>query len=182
MGPEKAGRWLGLWDPSVYLGRARMPLLWVTGTNDFAYPMGSLQKSYRLPQGPRTLCVRIRMPHGHGGAGENPEEIRVFAESLLNGGKPLPKITGQSRDDSSIWVTYAAEAPVSRAELTYTRALGKWQDRLWESVPASVHADRGAVEATLPEGVTAYYVNLFDDRDCAVSTEHEELSGAAGAR
>ncbi len=174
MGPEKAGRWLGLWDPSVYLGRARMPLLWVTGTNDFAYPMGSLQKSYRLPQGPRHLCVRIRMPHGHGGAGENPEEIRVFAESLLNGGKPLPKITAQSRDDSSIWVTYAAETPVSRAELTYTKARGKWQDRLWESIPATVHADRGAVEATLPEGVTAYYVNLFDDRDCAVSTEHEE--------
>jgi len=176
MGPEKAGRWLGLWDPSVYLGRARMPLLWVTGTNDFAYPMGSLQKSYRLPQGPRTLCVRIRMPHGHGGAGENPEEIRVFAESLLNTGKPLPKITGQGREGNTVWATYTSAVAVPRAELTYTKAAGKWQDRLWESIPATVDTGAGRVTATLPEGATVYYLNLFDDRDCAVSTEHEETA------
>ncbi len=175
MGPEKAGRWLGLWDPSVYLGRARMPLLWVTGTNDFAYPMGSLQKSYRLPQGPRTLCVRIRMPHGHGGAGENPEEIRVFAESLLNTGRPLPKITGQGRDGTTVWATYTSEVPIQRAELTYTKATGKWQDRPWESTPATVDKAAGRVTASLPEGTTVYYLNLFDDRDCVVSTEHEEL-------
>lgn len=175
MGPEKAGRWLGLWDPSVYLGRARMPLLWVTGTNDFAYPMGSLQKSYRLPQGPRTLCVRIRMPHGHGGAGENPEEIRVFAESLLNTGRPLPKITGQGRDGTTVWATYTSEVPIQRAELTYTKATGKWQDRLWESAAATVDTAAGRVTASLPEGTTVYHLNLFDGRDCAVSTEHEEL-------
>jgi hypothetical protein len=28
----------------------------------------------------------------------------------------------------------------------------------------------------LPEGVTVYYLNLFDDRDCVVSSEHEELT------
>jgi len=54
-----------LWDPSVYLRQAAMPFLWVAGTNDFAYPMDSLQKSYRLPRGPRTLAIRVRMPHGH---------------------------------------------------------------------------------------------------------------------
>jgi dienelactone hydrolase len=36
MGQEKAGRWLELWDPSQYLPHAKMPLLWVNGTNDFA--------------------------------------------------------------------------------------------------------------------------------------------------
>ena len=38
-----------LWDLSVYLAHAAMPFLWVTGANDFAYPLDSLQKSYRLP-------------------------------------------------------------------------------------------------------------------------------------
>ena len=82
------------WDPSVYLGHAAMPMLWVTGSNDFAYTMNALQRSYRLPKGQRTLCVRLRMPHGHGGAGENPEEIRVFADSVLKKGTSLPVITG----------------------------------------------------------------------------------------
>ena len=86
------------WDPSVYLGSAEMPMLWVTGSNDFAYTLNALQPSYRLPRGPRTLCIRLRMPHGHGGAGENPEEIRVFADSILKGGSPLPRITDQGRE------------------------------------------------------------------------------------
>ena len=37
-------------------GRA-CPILFVNGTNDFAYPLGSYRKSYRLVNGPRTLCV-----------------------------------------------------------------------------------------------------------------------------
>jgi cephalosporin-C deacetylase-like acetyl esterase len=60
MGPEKAARWLAWWDPSVWLRHAKMPMLWVTGTNDFAYPMDSLQKSYRLTKGPHALCLRVR--------------------------------------------------------------------------------------------------------------------------
>ena len=49
-----------------------MPWLWVTGSNDFAYTMDALQRSYRLPKGLRHLCIRLRMPHGHGGAGRKP--------------------------------------------------------------------------------------------------------------
>ena len=30
------------------------------------------------------------------------------------------------------------------------------------------------VTATLPEGTRVYYLNLVDERNCVVSTEHEE--------
>ena len=50
--------------------------------------------------------------------------------------------------------------------------------RKWEARPAQVEAS-GRVTATVPEGTTVYYLNLFDDRDCVVSTEHEELATAA---
>ena len=91
MGSEKAARWLAWWDPSVYLPHSRMPMLWVTGTNDFAYPMDSLQKSYRLPQAERTLAIRVRMPHGHGAAGEKPGEIHAFADSLFAAARRWPR-------------------------------------------------------------------------------------------
>jgi len=29
--PENADRWMAWWDPSVYLGNAECPMLWVTG-------------------------------------------------------------------------------------------------------------------------------------------------------
>ena len=63
MGPARSARWLGRWDPSVWLVRSKMPMLWVTGTNDFAYPMDSLQKSYRLRRGrtPSAFARACRM-------------------------------------------------------------------------------------------------------------------------
>jgi len=175
MGSEPAARWLSKWDPSVYLPQARMPFLWVTGTNDFAYPMDSLQKSYRVTKGPRTFCVRVRMPHGHGGAGENPDEIRVFADAMMAGGKPLTRITGIRRLGRRVEAFYEGPVAIVRAELNYTRDRGKWMDRPWETVPAVVDRAGGGVWADLPDAVSLYYFNLIDDRDCVVSSEHETL-------
>jgi hypothetical protein len=161
------------WDPSGYLPNAEMPILWVTGSNDFAYTMNALQLSYRLPKGLRSLCIRLRMPHAHGGPGENPEEIRVFVDSILKHGIPLLTITGSGRERTNVWATYAAKLPVLKAELNYTREGGRWQDRKWES--SSTNLTDGRVSASLPAGTRVYYFNLFDERNCVVSTEHEEL-------
>lgn len=173
LGPERAERWMRWWDPSVYLRDAAMPLLWVTGSNDFAYWFPALQKSYRTAPGPRTLCIRLRMPHGHGGAGEKPEEIRAFADNILRGGPPLPAITGQGREGDDVWVTFTSAIPVVGAELNFTRDVGNWPDRNWEATPA--HLEAGRACAALPEGATVYYLNLVDERGLVVSSEHEEL-------
>jgi dienelactone hydrolase len=168
---EDALRWIAWWDPSTYLPEARLPMLWVTGSNDFAYPLHALQLSYRLPQSPRVLCIRLRMPHAHGGAGENPEEIRVFADSILKQGTPLPAITRSGRDGPSVWATFEAKVPVVKAELNYTKDTGPWPDRRWEAIPARLSANQ--VSAELPSGTRVYYINLFDERECVISTEHQ---------
>lgn len=176
MGPEKAGRWLALWDPSVYLPHAKMPMLWVNGTNDFAYPMDSWQKSYRLPEGPRTLALRLRMPHGHGGAGEKPEEIHAFAEHLFNGAPPLPRIVSQSRTEATLSIRYRSETPISGAELLYTKDGGVWKDRAWESAPATLNTKKRSASARVPAGTTVAYLNLIDEAGRIVSSEHEVIA------
>ncbi len=173
LGEERADRWMRWWDPSSYLGNVRMPMLWVTGSNDFAYTFNALQKSYRLPKTPRTLAIRLRMPHGHGPAGEAPKEIWVYADSFLKGGDRMARITGQGREGGRVWATFSSKRPIVKAELNVTKDTGKWPDRLWDALSAAVAA--GKVTATLPEGVRVYYINLFDDRDCVVSTEHVEV-------
>ena len=175
MGSEKARKWLQLWDPSAYLSFARMPLLWVTGSNDFAYPMDSLQKSYRLALGSHTLCVRLRMPHGHGGPGENPQEILAMAESVFRKGEPLARIIKSGRDDRNAWVFAESTAPIQNAELNFTTDAGKWQDRKWQSMPAAWDATTGKASATLPEATSVYYFNLTDNRDLVISSEHEVM-------
>lgn len=172
MGAEKAATWLRRWDPARYLPRARLPFLWVDGSNDFAYPLDSLQKSYRLPPGPRTLCTRIRMPHGHGGPGENPEEIRAFADHILKGGPALARITAQGR----AWVAFASASRIVKAELNYTRDSGVWQQRKWITLPATLDAAQNKASAALPAGVTVHYFNLVDEHGLVVSTEHIETA------
>jgi len=174
LGPDGSARWMRWWDPSVYLPHAAMPIGWVTGSNDFAYTFNALQKSYRLPAGPRTLCIRLRMPHGHGDAGEGPQEIFTLADSILKQGVALARLTGQGRDGNQVWATFDSQCEIKKAELNVTRDLGKWPDRKWDALPAQLDAT-GRVTATLPEGTTVYYLNVFDARDCVVSTEHEEL-------
>lgn len=174
MGPEKSAAWLKLWDPSQYLGRAAMPMLWVNGTNDFAYPMGSHQKSYRLPPGERTLAIRVRMPHAHGGPGEKPEEIHAFANAIFKGGAPLARIVKQGVDGRRLWVDVDAKTPVAKAELNVTKDVGPWQKRTWETLPAALDGARASAEA--PEGVKAAYLNLVDARGLVVSGEHIEFA------
>jgi dienelactone hydrolase len=179
LGREKAELWLKQWDPSEYLPRAKSPMLWVNGTNDFAYPMDSWQRSSELPELEPELCLRVRMPHGHGPAGENPEEIRVFADSLLQGGLPLPRMISQTLRGRNLTATFESKVPVIRAELCFTKAAGRWQDREWLTSPAELRLDRGEVGAAIPEDAVVAYLNLFDDRGCVVSSRHVELKPAA---
>lgn len=171
MGP-KGAKWLRLWDPAPYLKQVSMPMLWAAGTNDFAYPMDSLQKSYRSTRGEHVLCLKVRMPHGHGGPGEKPPEIYAFAEHLLNGGKPLAKVTAQGAKDGQVWAEFKAAVPVTKAELNFTKDSGPWPDRKWEGAPATVDAAAGRASAALPQGAKLYYLNLIDERGLVVSSEH----------
>lgn len=174
LGVERAKLWLSQWDPSVYLPQVKMPMLWVNGTNDFAYPMDSWQKSTRLSQGTNELCLRVRMPHGHGPAGEDPEEIHIFANSKLRDGRPLAKITGQGLEGDSAWATFKTDVSIMKAALNYTVDKGRWQERKWEQIPATLDLSTGRVTSPIPEGATVLYFNLFDDRHCAVSSSHFE--------
>ena len=169
LGPERAQRWLSLWDPSRYLPRAHMPMLWVNGTNDFAYPPPSWRRSYRLTKGPRTLAFRVRMAHSHPD-GAKPEEIFQFADAMLLRKARPARVTAQGTQGASVWLRFKAAAPIAKAELAYTRDSGKWQDRKWETVAAQVNGDR--VSAPVPDGARAYYLNLFDQQGRVVSGEY----------
>jgi len=173
--PAEVRRWLELWDPSRYLPHATMPLCWVTSTNDLAYPLSSVQKSYRLPPGPRTLCVRVGMPHSHVD-GWKPAEIGVFMDSLTGRAAPLPWIKGLGREGRMVRAVCEPARLVTRAELCFTRALGHWTDRQWNTAPARWDSATGRIEAELPAQTTVWFLNAFDDRDCVVSTPHAEVT------
>lgn len=176
--PQKSARmierWLELWDPSQYLPDATMPFCWVSGTNDFAYPLDSLQKSYLLPPGERTLCIRVELPHSHAD-GWAPNEIGIYADNILKGKAPLPKLIQHGREGGKLWAEFESARPILSAEINYTRALGQWQDRKYNRLPAEFDPNTGRVQAAIPDNTSVCYLNVFDDRGCVASTPHHNL-------
>jgi acetyl esterase/lipase len=164
--------WVENFDPSRYVGQARMPMLFVNGTNDFAYPLDSYQKTYRQVK-QRTLCVTVNMPHGHP-QGWAPGEIGLFVDQCLKAGKPLARIESIRRDGGKVEIKVKAEVPLASASLHFTSDTGAWKQRRWQTQPARI--DGTTITAELPTGrPLVYFLTLTDERKATVSTEHETL-------
>jgi dienelactone hydrolase len=179
MEPEQRERWVRLFDPSRYLPGVSCPIFFVNGTNDFAYPLGSYQKSYRLvpdPEDRLTLRVTVRMPHGHG-AGWEPKEIGLFADSLLTGGAPLVR-PGEVRFDEGCHRAFCSiprGAKIAKAQFHYTADTGPWQKREWMSRDAEVSEGRVAADLTEARPLTLFFT-VTDERGAVTSGPHIEIA------
>lgn len=169
--PEKLAKWRALWDPATYLAGATLPMLWVTGTNDFAFTLRSLEQSVRGSRGPQTLSIHLRMEHSQG-AGQAPVEIPAFADQIVKGGTPLTRITASGVEDGQAWVEFDSATPLASAELLTTRHQGLLQNRVWNSLPVPESAGRknGRLSVPLPRGVKGWFFNLIDERGYTVSS------------
>jgi len=173
LGPERTARWVAQFDPSRYLPGVRCPILFLNGTNDFAYPLDSYQKSYRAVPGPIDLHVEVRMPHGHP-QGWAPKEIGLYVDSVLRDGDPLPTLGPIETDAGHATAPFNCKVPVEQGHLHYTTDTGTWSGRKWQTVEAKL-AD-GHVSAELPpQRPLVYYLSVTDGRGAMVSAEHVEL-------
>src|SRR5262249_54144443 len=119
---ERRERWVGNFDPSRYVAQATMPVLFVNGTNDFAYPLDSYRKTYRLVK-QRQLCVEVNLPHSHP-AGWAPVEIGLFVDQHLRGGTPLDQVVAVKRDGPKGEGRVRSAVQVTRAALHFTPDTG----------------------------------------------------------
>jgi dienelactone hydrolase len=171
--PEARENWLREFDPSQYLGKVRCPILFLDGSNDFAYPLDSLRASYRLvPSRFRHVSVIINLPHGHIWTFK---EVDHFADSILRGGTPLPQLSPMKVHRDVTTAKFSSRVPLKDASLHYTTDTSEWQKRQWKSVPADILP--GTISASLPtQRPIVWFLGVTDERGLRVSTEHEELA------
>ncbi|EDM26037.1 prolyl oligopeptidase family protein [Lentisphaera araneosa HTCC2155] len=165
--------WRKQWDPMHYLPNSNMPTLWVTGTNDFAYPLDSFQKSYNSVPGTTDLVLIHEMEHGHE-AGWAPEEIQTFTDSLFRDCTPLAQVISYKVQNWVIKASFESARPLIRAEILFTRATGMWQDRKFNVMEAEINNNTVSVE--IPDMTTVVFLNVYDDRGLVCSSPHIELS------
>ena len=168
---DRRHRWVDAFDPSRYLPGVKCPTLFLNGTNDFAYPMDSYQKSYALVKAPRTVSVRVRLPHGHIWTFG---EVDAFIDSHLKKGDPLPTIGAMQQDNDAVSAPVSSKVGLKAGQLHHAVAVGPWQKREWKTQPAELRD--GRVAARLPaDRPLAYYLAVTDERGLEVSAPHVEL-------
>jgi len=167
--PATRRHWRAYCDPAVHLGAATLPMLFIASTNDIHSPLDAYQRTYRLARGERTLSIRRAMKHGHP-AGWAPPEIALFTDHWLRGAPALPSISEISVTGKTVSARIQAARPLASATLLFTTDHTTWPERQWQEAPATLDADQ--IRATLPAGVSAYFLAVADAAGAHVTTPH----------
>jgi len=169
MSQENRDKWVRLFDPSMYVGFATMPILFINGTNDFAYPLDSYEKTYQLVKGPVNLRITVNMPHGHP-QGWAPEEIGVFVDEYLKDGVGLPVVKELRVSKEGVFAEVETKTKLTDVQLHYTTGTEEINKRRWQSVAGCVEG-HGVRVAGPPENATIWFVTVTDERGMVVSSK-----------
>jgi hypothetical protein len=179
--------WIKNFDPSSHVGNAKMPMLFMNGTNDGAYPLDSYQKTYRLVKD-RTLCVTVNMPHGHP-EGWARSEIGEFVDVYLKKGKPFLRLNEKSlvivEKDGLKHVQFRSSEKsnpaVKAVQVHYTTDVKnvEWENRKWTSQPFTsgdgVNNEK-IFSVDLPETrPLVWFATFKDEYGRVTSSEHHVL-------
>lgn len=161
-------KWTQLWDPASYAGSAAMPILFLNGSNDFAYPLDSYMKTYALAQSPKNIAIKPAMPHGH--IFDVPEAL-LFIDSVLQGGVPLARVTRCAIEGGKVRAEVETKTALTSAELHFTTAPHvENPTRAWTMQPLAIDGAKISGDAP-PANATAWYVSVKDERGALVSSE-----------
>jgi dienelactone hydrolase len=169
MTPQQKDRWIQLWDPSMYVGSATMPVFFVNGTNDFAYPLDSYSKTYGLVKSRGNFRITVNMPHGHQ-QGWAPKEIGLFIDQYVKGGVPLPTIMKPQLTNGKVRAKVKSKAALISANLNYTTGAMPFNKLDWESMPSRVEG-QFIISHTPPDKATIWFLTVTDSREAIVSSE-----------
>ncbi|MDA0766220.1 MAG: prolyl oligopeptidase family serine peptidase [Verrucomicrobia bacterium] len=150
------------WDPSAHLGKAKMPMLWVTSVADPVFQIDIFAKSAQAAGGPSTLCLRPWMIHGHGNGWNDAVEIGQFADSIVKDGPPLPKLERPEIKSGKVHTNWTGK-DITEAWIYFTTSGGKWKDRKWDFIQCTIGEKELVARKPLPQGTTAYFVYVFRD-------------------
>ena len=161
------------YDGSLYFENVTFPTMWVTGTNDFHFPLTINQKSSRAVNGPATLLWPLRMGHGNTTA-QNLDQMYLFANQVVKGEAALINFEKPKQYGNKVSAKYASDLTVSSAQLLYTYDKNAiWPDKYWHTKLATITND--SIIAGIPVGACAVILNATDSRGAMVNTEYLEI-------
>ncbi len=168
---DQKNRWEKRYDPSHYIGQAKMPFLWVTGTNDPFYPPNSLSATYNLVRDKSNYRITTDMTHGHS-QGWAPKEIGEFVDQQVWKGEPLPVVRSVRSSPRRVTAVIRGKATLSTAAVWYTTdTTMPYSTRKWKSMPAFVVKNKVNAQP-LPANTTIWLINITGQQGTTISSSY----------
>lgn len=171
MSAENRAKWVRLWDPSMYVGSAAMPMLFVNGGQDFAYPPDSHARTCDLVKAPgKNIRFSPKLPHGH--IFDRPKAVEVLIDHYLKGGVALPLVLPPAAANGKLTASVKTSTRLTSATLCYTteKLPGNPRARKWTEKPATIEGNR--ITADLPpKDATIWFLTVTDERKTTVSSK-----------
>ncbi|WP_460513803.1 alpha/beta hydrolase family protein [Cyclobacterium sediminis] len=163
LGVAETQRWVKLWDPSSYVGNATADMLFVNGTNDFAYFVENWQKTANLAKDAQfTLIPEMKHSHLHGAA---PEEIYRFISTQLEDKSEF--ISSVKLKHKGGKVKYSISHASDKIYMAYTGDEKRSPEREWKLIPL----DKAKGKVTIPDDVKLWYIYWVDTHGNRRSSE-----------
>ena len=170
LGPDLTAKWVKWYDPGQYLPACRVPMFFVGGTNDFAYPLDSYMKSYFAASNTaRQFREEVNMKHGHE-AGWAPREIGAFIDGYLLDTPRLPLLSMPGEQKGRV-KCHVDEGEVVTGELHYTTDDNPVNKHEWKAAEVMLDVTNGmSIVADLPAEARLYFFSATTTDDLTVST------------
>ncbi|MEJ6699696.1 MAG: acetylxylan esterase [Akkermansiaceae bacterium] len=164
-----------VWDPMLRMNKATMPTQWFSWPEDSHFPMNHLAACYEAVKGPHMVTLIPKLRHGHGPPWNKPDSY-AFADSIVKEGKMWCRQTGCSHKGDLFSVVFTSSKQLSKAVLVSTIDTGVTGSRQWIESPAILKNKMNLYTSTvlLPEGVTAWFINMVTADGLTVSSDYQE--------
>ena len=183
-----------VWDPMIRIANATMPVLWFSWPEEPHFLMDSLAYTYHRAPGERMVSLKPGM--GHGGNWHSPEYYD-YADSMVSGAGPWCVQQSLNLVGHTATVVFNSSKTLNAASLVYTTGNDEITsdistNLIWTEIAADSLVESSAetwtVTATLPAGVTGWFVNVeatgsdtgdlfgYVDSNIVASSDYQEIN------
>lgn len=159
---------------------AQMPVFWINGTNDRFFSLNITSRSAyaTLSQ----ICIKKNsgthsQEHGSGSTGDIPE-LFAYADEMLKGGTPLPKLGKIQMNGREAIFSCEAQTEIKSVKLWYNTTGLVYSDSgaqtTWQSFELSDYSGE-TISYTIPKEAIGIYFEVTDANGLAVTTDYLEV-------
>lgn len=155
LGSQGTQNWVALWDPSSYVANATVPMLFINGTNDFAYFVENWQKTANLASNAQYAMIpELKHSHVHGA---EPGEIYRFIGTILEDKNDFNSSIKLNQKGSE--VGYSIAPAPKEVYLAYTADDKRGPERDWQLIPLG----KAKGKVTIPSDARLWYIYWVDE-------------------